>query len=309
MFVIKNLEKLMKKINVHKKFIFVTYIIFFKISSMTLIEKTEIDKFSPEAKLNAGIELLIPNKLTHDQSEIIEDPDVLEWLNKNLANLKNFINTSFLEHTPLEKYFSKWSSLMLFKLTFWKELIKAGANPNIQLKFDYLGNSNSPVVKHDSEILKLNSYYTDLKKYICTLFHLCAIFNDVETAQFLAGHGMFINEKDSLKRTALHLAVLSYSEDIVNYLIIDCNGINSIINKDAQDTLGKTAAHLAVECNNLPALKLLKQYQADFSVRTAKGKTALDIAKKLKNLAAIKIIAPEKFYDIENKLNSRCDII
>lgn len=83
----------------------------------------------------------------------------------------------------------------------------------------------------------------------------------------------------AMKYTAIHLAIITKSIEIVN-LILNCIRSNDEFPAiDIQDANGDTALHLAVKLTDFQLVDALLKHEPNTKTRNVEGKTALDIAK------------------------------
>lgn len=83
----------------------------------------------------------------------------------------------------------------------------------------------------------------------------------------------------AMKYTAIHLAILTKSIEILN-LLLNCIRSNDEVSViDIQDANGDTALHLAVKFSDFQLVDALLKHEPNTKIRNAEGRTALEIAK------------------------------
>eukprot|EP00658_Telonema_sp_P-2_P042448 TRINITY_DN30481_c0_g1_i1.p1 TRINITY_DN30481_c0_g1~~TRINITY_DN30481_c0_g1_i1.p1 ORF type:complete len:640 (+),score=141.27 TRINITY_DN30481_c0_g1_i1:79-1998(+) len=83
--------------------------------------------------------------------------------------------------------------------------------------------------------------------------------------------GVYIDAQDSLGRSALHLAVASGSVECTQALLSASADMN------VQDSLGRTPLHVAIACSNLEAVYLLVHRGCDLVLKDKEGLTVYDL--------------------------------
>lgn len=102
------------------------------------------------------------------------------------------------------------------------------------------------------------------------------------------------------KRTAIHLAVLSQSIDILNLILNHLGPIENGNDIDLQDCNGDTALHLAVRLGDVPAIDVILKHEPNIFIRNSDNKTAIEIAKSLLNLNVIRRLEMAENDDLRN---------
>ncbi|XP_055303143.1 ankyrin repeat domain-containing protein 27-like isoform X2 [Sitodiplosis mosellana] len=102
-------------------------------------------------------------------------------------------------------------------------------------------------------------------------------------------------------QTAIHLAILTKSTDILNLLLNHLGPIDSGNDLDIQDSNGDTALHLAVRLSDAHAIDALLKHEPNIHIRNSDHKTALEIAKSLLNLNIIRRLEVAESNDLRNR--------
>lgn len=177
-----------------------------------------------------------------------------------------------------------------------KELLDAGANPNIKHPYvnTYTTITNVIKTKNGPEILQLLLEYgldanlQDTQGYNNgeTLLHFVIGLKNLDLVKLLIKHDALINLQNNDKETPLIKAVNRKNTEIVNYLL----------EKDAEPGIltssNITALHIAAFQNSIEITKLLIRYNADVNVGDAHGLTPVVYAISKNNIDIIKILLP-----------------
>lgn len=107
----------------------------------------------------------------------------------------------------------------------------------------------------------------------CTPLGLAAFKGDIARIMTLLGKGMDINQLDRNGRTALHLAALNESVDVVRALL------DAGADVDIPDQrFGFRPLHFSARKGNAGVSELLVRYGADLDAQSLRGETALHLA-------------------------------
>ena len=98
---------------------------------------------------------------------------------------------------------------------------------------------------------------------------------DEKTVRELLAAGVDKDARDALGASALHLATM-HTNHIIIKLLLD-HGFNPNIRAEKS---GNTPLHYAVAANNIGAVQLLIQYQANRNLRNLEGLTPLEKARR-----------------------------
>lgn len=101
-------------------------------------------------------------------------------------------------------------------------------------------------------------------------------------------------------QTAVHLAVLTKSIEMLNLILNHLGPIDSGNDLDIQDANGDTALHLAVRLSDIQAIDSLLKHEPNIYIRNSDHKTATEIAKSLLNLNIIRRLDVAESNDLRN---------
>ena len=106
-----------------------------------------------------------------------------------------------------------------------------------------------------------------------TLLHISALYNYLNLASVLIGHGANVNAYSQSRGVPLHAATDHNHFEIVRLLVDNGANVNAL------DLFHRTALHYAVLHNNYDIVCYLLSHSADASIEDKFGLTALDWAK------------------------------
>lgn len=120
------------------------------------------------------------------------------------------------------------------------------------------------------------------------------------TARILAlGAKVSIPSKET-RQTAIHLAILTKSTDILNLVLNYMGPIEHGNDIDLQDSFGNTALHVAVEQRDTQLLDAILKYEPNIRIRNSDDKTATDMAKLLLQLNCVRRLELAESNDLRN---------
>jgi len=138
-----------------------------------------------------------------------------------------------------------------------------------------------------TEIMFERGHYIDLKNEIGkTPLHIAAFFGHIDIVRFLVENGADINKEiESSGQTALYMAVLQNHYQIIRYLIK--NG--AFVNVTDKIT-GKTLLHIAAKKGDVQMTGILISAKINVLINNKRGMTARDIAAMNNNKILEKIL-------------------
>lgn len=129
-------------------------------------------------------------------------------------------------------------------------------------------------------LLEFKPNIDSLTKEHATPLHLAAQYGSKGALETLLKNNAKVTSEDSHKKIVLHYAAMNHKSNvsqIITLLIKDYRA-----NPNAQDDEGNTPLHIAVQNNNVVAIKSLISNKADKNIKNNLGLTALDKAHELK---------------------------
>ena len=135
-------------------------------------------------------------------------------------------------------------------------LLTNGVNP---LQQDDNGRTSVHYATHSKRFLELfkekGVSLTEKDKRGCTPILLAAYYGNIKAVKFLVDNGCSLFDVDNSRRTLIHYIALnkliSNPSELLDYLI------DSKLQLDAVDSLGKTAIHVAAQVGNMPFLEAI----------------------------------------------------
>ena len=174
------------------------------------------------------------------------------------------------------------------------ELIKAGADLNIQAEYDYTPLHLAALNKRLEIVQALIAAGAQLDYQVndgSTPLFIAVFRGYIKVTEELVAAGANLNIPNKQGDTPLHRAILKNNIEIIDILIEAKAELNSINND------GKTALHLAAEKGNAEAAKFLVDAGADLTIKDSEGRTPINYNSDLFE----KIASSHKFRD--NQVN------
>ncbi|UCM86429.1 MAG: ankyrin repeat domain-containing protein (plasmid) [Rickettsia endosymbiont of Culicoides impunctatus] len=126
------------------------------------------------------------------------------------------------------------------------------------------------LMSSDNDII---SCFINFRDYMGnSALHLAVKNNAKEIIDLLIKNNIDLNIVNNNGATAIHLAVASNNEELVEYLI----GYHVKIN--IQDVCGNTPMHLSAEVGNIKIFEIILEDNADLNLKNQDGKTPMDLA-------------------------------
>ncbi|CAB0029428.1 unnamed protein product, partial [Trichogramma brassicae] len=111
-----------------------------------------------------------------------------------------------------------------------------------------------------------------------TLLHRALLDNDRKMVESLLRHGADSNDANSIGLSPVHLICLGdVVDDFLEFFFRINDEMQKMVRVDAQDVLGRTPLHLALEFNNKEAIKLLLKRGASPNIANEDGLTPLHL--------------------------------
>jgi len=157
-----------------------------------------------------------------------------------------------------------------------KELLKKGANPNVQDEYGWTPLHEAAYKGHVDVVELLLEHGADpniQSKNGLTPLHEAAYKGHVDVVELLLEHGADPNIQNEYGDTPLHWAASEGPVDVVK-LLLEHGANPNIQNKD-----GWTPLHKAALLGRVDVVKLLLEHGADPTVKDGRWKTPLDLAK------------------------------
>lgn len=107
------------------------------------------------------------------------------------------------------------------------------------------------------------------------------------------------------QQTAVHLAVLTKSIDVLNLVLNHLGPIDDGNDIDIQDCNGDAALHLAVRLGDAQIIDALLKHEPSLSLRNSDNKSATDIAKSLLHLNIVRRLELAECNDLRNNMTSK----
>lgn len=131
--------------------------------------------------------------------------------------------------------------------------------------------------------------------------HAAVQMKNIDLVEQILNIGGKVNVKTKeTHQTAIHLAVLTKSIEILNLLLNHLGPIDNGNDLDIQDANGDTALHLAVRLSDIRAIDALLKHEPNIHIRNSDHKTATEIAKSLLNLNIIRRLEVAESNDLRN---------
>lgn len=129
--------------------------------------------------------------------------------------------------------------------------------------------------------------------------HLATSKGYENIVQYLLSRGADITvREENTQQTSLHLAVMGSNKTRLVEILLEVSG-QQIIN--FQDIEGKTPLHLAMECDNIAAVKLLVKNGANIELVDLNGQVPLHIAIEKENLEAVMLLSNQTTINVVTK--------
>ncbi|XP_031631906.1 ankyrin repeat domain-containing protein 27-like [Contarinia nasturtii] len=106
-------------------------------------------------------------------------------------------------------------------------------------------------------------------------------------------------------QSAIHLAVLTKSNEILNILLNHLGPVDNGNDLDIQDSNGDTALILAVRLSDINAIDALLKHEPNIQIRNTDRKTATEIAKSLLNLNIMRRLEVAESNDLRNTVSNK----
>jgi ankyrin repeat domain-containing protein 50 len=169
------------------------------------------------------------------------------------------------------------NSLFQYCVQHWSDHARLSKNPTIQsLIFDFLSEKRNRAFS--VRALEILLFIDRVEQYAEEVPELCVVaaFGLTTMVSFLLDQGYDVKAVDSRGRTALHWAVMTGREDVVDVLL-------TVAEINARDGEGRTALHHAAREGHADIARLLLYHNADIDGIDTGGNTALDFARMSKN--------------------------
>lgn len=265
-----------------------------------------------ELSHNSHIATLLQNAINvSHQSDVTSDWDDEQSQCSSISS-----STTSLNHEVFRGCFSTGLNHAVDSVSFPQKtcndkIVAAIKNNDTKLAYHFLGieltDESSQIVchplcdchkcKHITEFLSHKSSNTiqSMRSYDgninecstdgLTPLHAAVQTENIELVEHILKLGGKVNVCTKLSnQTAIHLAVVANSVDILNILLNHLGPIENENNLDIQDSNGDTALHLAVRHGNEYAVDALLKHEPNIHIRNSDQKTVAEIATSLLNL-------------------------
>lgn len=302
----------------------------------TLLEygvKTDIQN---RAGLTA-LELAHNSQIATVLQNVTTQPEVTsDWEEQSDSSSLSSPNTS-LNHEVFRGCFSTGlnhsvDSVSLPQKTYNDKIVAAIKNNDTKLACHFLGielpNDISEIVchplcdcekcKHITEFLSQKSVNESQRQSIQTYdgdvnvcsteginpLHAAIQMKNLDLVERLVNIGAKVGVcTKTTHQSAIHVAVLTKSNEILNILLNHLGPIENGNDLDIQDSNGDTALHLAVRLSDINAIDALLKHEPNMQIRNADGKSASEIAKSLLNLNIMRRLELVESNDLRNTIS------